>query len=413
MEIKADGKAYQLLLREQKRQIEGLELIPSENYVSGAVLEAVGSIFTNKYSEGYPGKRYYAGNFVVDEVENLAISRAQKLFKTDYHVNVQPYSGSPANIAVLFALLKFGDKVMGMNLSQGGHLTHGHPVNFSGKAYKFAQYGVDKKTELLDFNEIEKIAVREKPKMIICGATAYPREIDFKAFAKIAKKVGAILMADISHIAGLVAGGQHQSPFGLADVVTTTTHKTLRGPRSAIIFCREKYAEAIDRAVFPGLQGGPHDHVTLAKAVCFGEALKPSFKNYAKQIVKNTKALAEVLTLGGLRLISGGSDNHLILVDVTASGITGKQAQDYLEKANITVNKNTIPYDSRPPADPSGIRLGTPAVTSRGMKEKEMKRIGELILRTLHCSGKSNELKKIKDEVVKFSKIFPVPGLPH
>ena len=413
MEIKADGRAYQLLLREQTRQIEGLELIPSENYVSGAILEAVGSIFTNKYSEGYPGKRYYAGNFVVDEVEDLAILRAQKLFKTNYHVNVQPYSGSPANIAVLFALLKFGDRVMGMNLSQGGHLTHGHPVNFSGKAYKFAQYGVDKKTELLDFNEIEKIAVREKPKMIICGATAYPREIDFKAFAKIAKKVDAILMADISHIAGLVAGGQHQSPFGLADVVTTTTHKTLRGPRSAIIFCKDKYAEAIDKAVFPGLQGGPHDHVTLAKAVCFGEALKPSFKNYAKQIVKNTKVLAEVLSLGGLRLISGGSDNHLILVDVTAIGITGKQAQDYLEKANITVNKNTIPYDRRSPADPSGIRLGTPAVTSRGMKEKEMKRIGELILRTLHSCGKSNELKKIKDEVIKFSKKFPVPGLPH
>ena len=411
MQLKDDKRAYQLLVDEKKRQTEGLELIPSENYVSNAILEAVGSVFTNKYSEGYPGHRYYGGNFVVDEVENLAISRAQKLFKTDYHVNVQPYSGSPANIAVLFALLKFGDRVMGMSLSQGGHLTHGHPVNFSGRAYKFVQYGVDKKTELLDYGEIEKMAVKEKPKMIICGATAYPREIDFRRFSKIAKKVGAILMADVSHVAGLIAGGVHQSPFGLADIVTTTTHKTLRGPRSAVIFCRKQYAEAIDKAVFPGLQGGPHDHVTLAKAVCFGEALKTSFRNYAKQIVKNTKVLAKTLSDGGLRLISGGSDNHLILVDVTPLGISGKQAQDWLESANVTVNKNTIPYDTRPPADPSGIRLGTPAITSRQMKEAEMRKIGEFILQALKSAGKPDELRKVQKSVVQFSKKYSVPGL--
>lgn len=411
MSLKADGKAYRILQNETRRQIEGLELIPSENYVSGAILEALGSILTNKYSEGYPGHRYYGGNANIDDAENLAIARARKLFKTDYHINVQPYSGSPANVAVLFALLDFGDKVMGMSLSQGGHLTHGHPVNFSGRAYNFVQYGVDKKTELLDYKEIEKMAVIEKPKMIICGATAYSREIDFKAFSKIAKKTGAILMADISHIAGLIAGGVHQSPFGLADVVTTTTHKTLRGPRSAIIFCKEKYAQPIDKAVFPGLQGGPHDHVTLAKAVCFGEALKPSFGAYAKQIVKNTKVLAEALSVGGLRLISGGSDNHLILVDVTPLGITGKQAETWLDEAAITVNKNTIPYDTRKPANPSGIRLGTPAVTSRGMKEKEMTFVGKAIVQALNSRGDKSKLLAIQKDVNRFAKKFPVPGI--
>ena len=411
MKLKADGKVYKIWEQEKKRQIEGLELIPSENYVSSAVLEALGSIFTNKYSEGYPGRRYYGGNVNIDEAENLAIERARKLFKTNYHVNVQPYSGSPANMAVYFGLLNFGDKVMGMNLSQGGHLTHGHKVNFSGKAYNFVQYGVDPKTERLDYKVIAKQARKEKPKMIVCGATAYPREIDFKEFSKIAKSIGAILVADISHIAGLVAAGVHQSPFGYADVVTTTTHKTLRGPRSAIIFCKKAYSEAIDKAVFPGLQGGPHDHETLAKAVVFGEDLKPAFKVYAKQIVKNAKALAKGLKDGGLRLISGGTDNHLILVDVTTLGIVGKQAEKWLEDANINVNKNTIPYDKRTPFDPSGIRLGTPAITSRDMKEKDMARVAEFMIKALKSEGKIKVLETIKKDVIAFAKKFPVPGI--
>jgi glycine hydroxymethyltransferase len=411
MKFEADGEVGRVFDKEEKRQIEGLELIPSENYVSKNVLTALGSIFTNKYSEGYPKKRYYGGNQFIDESELLAIERAKKLFKTNYHVNVQPYSGSPANIAVLFGLLKFGDKIMGMNLSQGGHLTHGHKVNFSGRAYKVVQYGVDKKTEYLDYKEIEEQALKEKPKLIICGATAYPREIDFKKFAKIAKKAKAILMADISHIAGLIVSGVHNSPFGYADVITTTTHKTLRGPRSAIIFCKHQYAQDIDRAVFPGLQGGPHDHVTLAKAVAFGEALKPSFKSYGKQIVKNAQILAKTLTEGGLRVISGGTDNHLLLVDLTPLGVVGKQAEKWLENVNISVNKNTIPYDKRSPFDPSGIRLGTPAITSRGMKEKDMKSVGGFIIRTVESGGDKKQLAQIKKEVIRFAKKFPVPGI--
>lgn len=411
MKFEADGEVGRVFDKEEKRQIEGLELIPSENYVSKNVLTALGSIFTNKYSEGYPKKRYYGGNQFIDEAELLAIERAKKLFKTNYHVNVQPYSGSPANIAVLFGLLKFGDKIMGMNLSQGGHLTHGHKVNFSGRAYKVVQYGVDKKTEYLDYKEIEEQALKEKPKLIICGATAYPREIDFKKFAKIAKKAKAILMADISHIAGLIVSGVHNSPFGYADVITTTTHKTLRGPRSAIIFCKHQYAQDIDRAVFPGLQGGPHDHVTLAKAVAFGEALKPSFKSYGKQIVKNAQILAKTLTEGGLRVISGGTDNHLLLVDLTPLGVVGKQAEKWLENVNISVNKNTIPYDKRSPFDPSGIRLGTPAITSRGMKEKDMKSVGGFIIRTVESGGDKKQLAQIKKEVIRFAKKFPVPGI--
>jgi glycine hydroxymethyltransferase len=411
MKFEADGNVEKIFNKEQKRQIEGLELIPSENYVSKNVLTALGSIFTNKYSEGYPKKRYYGGNQFIDEAENLAIERAKRLFKTNYHVNAQPYSGSPANIAVLFGLLKFGDKIMGMNLSQGGHLTHGHKVNFSGRAYKVVQYGVRKKDERLDYKEIEKIALKEKPKLIICGATAYPREIDFKAFSRIAKKAKAILLADISHIAGLIVAGVHNSPFGYADVVTTTTHKTLRGPRSAIIFCKHKYAQDIDRAVFPGLQGGPHDHVTLAKAVAFGEALKPDFKTYGKQIVKNAQALAKTLSLGGLRVVSGGTDNHLLLVDLTPLGVTGKQAEGWLEDVNISVNKNTIPYDKRSPFDPSGIRLGTPAITSREMKEKDMNSVGDFIVRTVKSGGDKKQLEKIRREVIKFAKKFPVPGI--
>lgn len=411
MKFKADGKVDRIYNREKKRQIEGLELIPSENYVSENVLKALGSIFTNKYSEGYPKKRYYGGNQFIDEAEILAISRAKKLFNTNYHVNVQPYSGSPANIAVFFGLLKFGDKIMGMNLSQGGHLTHGHKVNFSGRAYKVVQYGVRKDSERLDYDEIAKIALKEKPKIIICGATAYPRKINFRKFSEIAKKSKSILMADISHIAGLIVAGVHGSPFGYADVVTTTTHKTLRGPRSAVIFCKSKYAKDIDRAVFPGLQGGPHDHVTLAKAVAFGEALKPSFKVYGRQIVKNAQALADALGRGGLRIVSGGTDNHLMLIDLSPAGVVGKQAEKWLEDVNISVNKNTIPFDKRSPFDPSGIRLGTPAITSRGMKEKDMVNVADFIIRTINSGGKKVELEKIRREVISFAKKFPVPGI--
>ncbi len=404
----SDPKVASLIRDEVKRQREGIELIPSENYVSGAVLEAMGSLLTNKYSEGYPRKRYYGGNRVIDEVEELAIARARKLFKTNYHVNVQPYSGSPANMAVFFGLLEFGDKIMGMRLDQGGHLTHGSPVSFSGKAYKVVSYGVDKKTEKLDYAEIYRLARKERPKLIICGATAYPRVIEFKKFAAIAKSVGAILMADISHIAGLVAAGIHPTPFGYADVVTTTTHKTLRGPRSAVIFCKEKYARDIDKAVFPGLQGGPHDHTTAAKAVAFTEAMKPSFKRYAKLIVENSRALSSSLSKLGYRIVSGGTDNHLLLVDVTQKNLTGKEAQNRLDEVGISVNKNTIPYDPLPPFTTSGIRLGTPAISSRGMKPKDMKIVAELIDECLLGKTLASLVSK---KVIKFASQFPLPGV--
>jgi glycine hydroxymethyltransferase len=406
-----DKKIEGLIADELKRQKEGIELIPSENYVSRDILTAVGSILTNKYSEGYPRKRYYGGNEFVDEIESLAIKRAQKLFQTDYHVNVQPYSGSPANIAVYVGLLEFGDTILGMRLDMGGHLTHGHPVNFSGRAYNFVQYGVDEKTEMLDYDEIEKLAVEHKPRMIVCGATAYSRTIDFERFAKIAKKVNAYLMADISHIAGLVAGGVHPSPFGLADVVTTTTHKTLRGPRSAVIFCREGLGKQIDKAVFPGLQGGPHDHVTAAKAICFKEAMSDSFKEYAKQIVLNAQTLADALTKKGYRVVTGGTDNHVFLVDLQKQKISGGEAQETLDSVGITLNKNTIPYDPNPPMKPSGIRLGTPAITSRDMKEKDMLKIADFIDRALVNKNDKKELAKIHKEVIKFSNAFPLPGV--
>lgn len=406
-----DKKISGLIKAEENRQREGIELIPSENYVSKDILEAVGSILTNKYSEGYPKKRYYGGNEFIDDIELLAIKRAQKLFSTDYHVNVQPYSGSPANLAAYIALLNFGDTVMGMRLDMGGHLTHGHPVNFSGRAYKFVQYGVNEKTEELDFDEIEKLAILHKPKMIVCGATAYSRVIDFERFAAIAKKVNAYLLADISHIAGLVAGGVHPSPFGLADVVTTTTHKTLRGPRSAVIFCKSKHAKSIDKAVFPGLQGGPHDHVTAAKAICFKEAMTDGFKNYAAQVVSNARKLSDELTKRGYRVVSGGTDNHLLLVDLRPVNITGDLAQITLDRVGITLNKNTIPYDPNPPLTPSGIRLGTPAVTSRDMKEKDMETIADFIDRALRAKDDESALKLIKEEVVAFSSAFPLPGI--
>lgn len=402
-----DPEVFGLENDETRRINEGLELIPSENFPSKSVLHALGSVFNNKYSEGYPGKRYYGGNEFIDQIENLAIERAKKLFGCE-HANVQPYSGSPANLAVYFALMDFGDTLMGMNLAQGGHLTHGHKVNFSGKAYGVVQYGVDPKTHLIDYDDVRKIAKKGKPKIIVSGATAYPREFDFKAFHEISEDVGAISMADIAHIAGLIVGGVHQSPFPFTDVVTTTTHKTLRGPRGAMIMCKEKFAEAIDRAVFPGMQGGPHEHVIAAKAVAFKEAMKPEFKDYARQIVKNAKTLAGSLMDRGFTLISGGTDNHLILVDLRNKNLTGQEAEGALDKAGITVNKNMIPYDPRKPFDPSGIRLGTPAITTRGMKESEMKTIGELISKAIDNHKNDVNLAKIRQEVLELCRNFPV-----
>jgi glycine hydroxymethyltransferase len=387
--------------------MSGIELIPSENLVSQAVLEAMGSVAANKYSEGYPGKRYYGGNQYIDVLENLAIERAKKLFGAE-HVNVQPLSGSPANMAVYYATMNVGQTFMGLKLTEGGHLTHGHPVNFSGKLYNCVQYGLDKKTELLDYDAIEKIAKKVKPKLILSGYTAYPRKIDFKRFREICDSVGAFCMADIAHIAGLCAVNVHENPVPYFDAVTTTTHKTLRGPRGAIIMCKQQFAEKIDKAVFPGLQGGPHDHITAAKAVAFGEALLPEFKDYAKQIVKNARTLAQSLLSHGLRLVSGGTDNHLLLVDVFKSkGITGKEAEKALEKAAIYCNKNTIPFDKRTPWDPSGIRIGTPVLTTRGMKESEMKQVAEFIAKALDSHSDNAKLTVIKENVSEFCKQFP------
>lgn len=383
---------------EKKRQTEGLELIPSENFVSLAVLEALGSVFTNKYSEGLPGKRYYGGNALIDIAEQLAIDRAKALFGCE-HVNVQPHSGSPANLAALYALLKLGEPFMGMALTHGGHLTHGAAVSFSGQMFRSFPYGVDEKTELLDYNEIRKIALRERPKLILSGHSAYPRELDFKQFREIADEVGAYHMADIAHVAGLIVAGVHQSPIPYCEVVTTTTHKTLRGPRSAIIMCKKEWAEKIDKAVFPTFQGGPHDHVTAAKAVAFKEALQPEFKEYARQIVRNAKALAETLLSYGFRLVTGGTDNHLMLVDMRSKSITGKEAETALDEVGICVNKNMIPFDPRKPWDPSGIRLGTPAITTRGMRESEMVQIGELINKAIEFRTDSVAKERIHAEV--------------
>jgi len=402
----ADKAVYETMLKEIERINIGLELISSENLPSKATLEALGSVFNDKYSEGYPGKRYYGGNEFIDVIENLAIERAKNLFGAE-HVNVQPYSGSPANMEVYLAFMNPGDTLMGMRLDHGGHLTHGHKVSFTGKLFNAVQYGVNKETELLDYDEIEKIALEAKPKVLVCGASAYPREIDFKAFHKIAKEVGAISMADIAHIAGLIAGGVHQSPFPCMDVVTTTTHKTLRGPRGAMIMCKEKFAKDIDEAVFPGMQGGPHDHVTAAMAVAFGEALKPEFKDYAEQVVKNAKALAESLMENGFRLVTGGTDNHLMVVDLRNKGIAGEEAETVLGSAGISVNKNTIPFDPRKPVDPSGIRIGTPTVTTRGMKEKEMRQIGKFIARAIDAKDNREKLEEIRQEVKELCQAFP------
>ena len=420
--LREDRKIYQAITDEVRRQREGLEMIPSENFVSEAVLEALGSVLTNKYSEGYPDKRYYGGNEFIDIVEKTAIERAKKLFKTE-HANVQPYSGSPANQAVYYALLNPGDKVMGMSLTHGGHLTHGWKVSFSGRYYHSVPYGVDKETHLIDYDEVLKLAKKEKPKLIICGATAYPREIDFKVFGKIAREVGAYLLADVAHVAGLIIAGVHQSPVEFADVVTTTTHKTLRGPRGAIIMCpkkedrlKEQYhpnsklnlAQRIDRAVFPGLQGGPHNHQTAAIAVALEEASKPKFKQYGRQVVKNARALAEKLLEHNFKLIAGGTDTHLVLIDLTNKNISGQEAETALDEVGITVNKNTIPFDERKPLDPSGIRLGTPALTTRGFNEEDMKVVADLIADIIHNPKKEMIKEDVKKKVKEITEKYPI-----
>ncbi|MGD1003770.1 MAG: serine hydroxymethyltransferase [Minisyncoccia bacterium] len=408
---KEDPQVYEIIKREEQRQKEGIELIASENYVSTAVLTAMGSILTNKYSEGYPGKRYYGGNEIIDQAENLAITRAKELFGAE-HVNVQPLSGSPANLAVYMALLQPGDKVLGFSLDQGGHLSHGHPLNFSGKLYTIIPYFVNKETEIIDMDEVEAIALRERPKMILAGFSAYSRSMDWARFRAIADKCGAFLFADIAHIAGLIAGKQLENPIPFCDVVSTTTHKTLRGPRGAMIMCREQFASEIDKSVFPGVQGGPHDHINAAKAVAYGEALKPEFAEYSKNVITNARALAAALATKGYRIISGGTDNHLMLVDVFGSkGITGKEAEKALEKVGISINKNMIPFDPRKPLDPSGVRLGTPALTTRGCSVSDMKTVADLIDETLAHREDEAALGAIREKVKKFSLRFPVPGI--
>ena len=404
-----DREVYDAIEAERKRQNEGIELIASENFVSKSVLEAAGSVMTNKYAEGYPDKRYYGGCECVDIVEKLAIERVKEIFNVKY-VNVQPHSGSQANMGVYKALLNLGDVILGMRLDHGGHLTHGKNVNFSGKDYTVYSYSVRKEDEYIDYDEVEKIAMEVKPKLIVAGASAYPRVIDFKKFREIADKAGAYLMVDMAHIAGLVAAGEHPSPVPYAHVVTTTTHKTLRGPRGGVIMTNdEEIAKKIDKAIFPGIQGGPLMHIIAAKAVAFKQALSPEFKEYQHQIVKNAKALVEVLEKGGLRLVSGGTDNHMILVDLKSSkGLTGQAVEKALDKAGITVNKNGIPYDTEKPMVTSGIRIGTPAVTTRGMKEKEMEEIGNFILETIENINDDKKLSEIKERVKELCLRFPL-----
>jgi glycine hydroxymethyltransferase len=392
---------------EVRRQHEGLELIASENFVSEAVLEAAGSVFTNKYAEGYPGKRYYGGCEFTDVVEELARERVKKLFGAE-HANVQPHSGSQANQAAYAAVLQPGDTILGLNLAHGGHLTHGHHLNFSGKTYKIVPYGVTKETETIDYDELEKLAEKERPKLIIGGGSAYPRIIDFARMRQIADKVGAIYLVDMAHFAGLVAGGAHPSPVPHAQIVTSTTHKTLRGPRSGMILSRQEFAAPIDKTVFPGMQGGPLVHIMAAKAVCFLEASQPEFREYARQIVSNAKVLAETLAAEGFRIISGGTDTHLMLVDVFAKGMLGSEAEKALGEAAITVNKNAIPFDTNPPMKPSGIRVGTPAVTTRGMKEPEMRQIGRWIAEALNHRTDTATLGKIRRQVLVLAEEFPL-----
>lgn len=395
---KQDKELAELIAKEEKRQLEELELIASENYVSPAVLEALATCLTNKYSEGFPGKRYYGGNYIIDEIENLAINRAKELFSAE-HVNVQPLSGSPANAAVYMAFLEPGDKVLGLKLDHGGHLSHGHKVNFSGRLYDFVQYGVDPKTGLIDMDEVRNTALKEKPKMIVAGFSAYSREIDWQAFQDIADEIGAYTFADISHIAGLIAAKQLKNPVPIFDVTTTTTHKTLRGPRGAIIMCKEKFAKQVDRAVFPGMQGGPHNHVTAAKAVAFAEALKPEFVTYSKQVMANAKAMANEFDNFGYNIVSGGTDNHLFILDLSHNELSGKEAEELLEKVGISVSRSTIPNDIRPPLNPSGLRIGTPAITTRGMKEEETKLIVRYMDEAFKNKDKENVLLEIKTKV--------------
>ena len=394
---------------EVRRQTDGLELIASENFVSEAVLQAMGTAFTNKYAEGYPGRRYYGGCEFADVVEQTAIDRAKQLFEAE-HANVQPNSGSQANTAVYLAALEHGDQILGMNLSHGGHLTHGHPLNFSGINYKVADYGVNRETEQIDYAELQRIAEESRPKMIVCGASAYPRTIDFERIGEIARSVGAVVMADIAHIAGLVVAGLHPSPVPHCEYVTTTTHKTLRGPRGGMILCREEFAKEVDRKVFPAVQGGPLVHVIAAKAVSFGEALRDDFKAYQQQIVANAKVLAETLTNAGLRLVSGGTDNHLLLVDVfmDGKGITGKAAEKALDEVQITVNKNTIPFDTNKPFVASGIRIGTPALTTRGMKEAEMRQMGEMIAAVIIEPESESVKERVREGVAEITSRFPM-----
>lgn len=396
-----------VLRNEVRRQATGLELIPSENFVSEAVMEAMGSVLTNKYAEGYPGKRYYGGCEFVDQAEQLAIDRAKALFGAD-HANVQPHSGTQANIAVYMTALQPGDTVLGMNLAHGGHLTHGHPLNFSGKTYKFVPYGVAKDTEAIDYDELDRLAREHKPKMIVAGASAYSRIIDFARMAKTAQSVGALLFVDMAHIAGLIATGLHPSPIPHADFVSTTTHKTLRGPRGGLILCREKYAKELDRATFPGIQGGPLMHVIAAKAVCLKEAAEPGFAAYQGRVVANAKALAAAVAKRGYRIVSGGTDNHLFLVDINSRGLTGSVAQPALDRAGITVNKNSIPFDPLPPLKASGIRMGTPAVTTRGMREPDMDRIAGWIAEILDHIGDAATEQRVRAEVAAFAEQFPL-----
>ena len=424
-----DPELHFLLQEELLRQQHGLVMIPSENFASRAVLEAAGTVLTNKYAEGYPGKRYYTGNKVIDKIEQLAIDRAKQLFGAE-HANVQPHSGSGANMACYAAILKPGDKILGMNLAHGGHLTHGNPVNFSGKTYNFIPYGVSKETETIDMDEVRKIALKERPKLVLSGHTAYPRKVDFKEFADIANEIDAYSMADISHIVGLCLAGVHQNPVPFTDIVMTTTTKTLRGPRSAIILCKQEdrlkhlydpdgkrnLAQKIDFTVFPGMQGGPLQHIIAAKAVAFKEAMLPEFKTYQEQIAKNAKALAEALMNNGIRLVSGGTDNHLVLIDCTPLGITGKEGANFMEELGIYTNFNMIPFDTRTPFNPSGIRMGTPALTTRGFRESEMEVIGEMIAKALKNvkSGNAETNNRIKQQISELCRRFPLyPGLEY
>jgi glycine hydroxymethyltransferase len=403
----ADPETAAAIDNEVRRQHEGLELIASENFVSEAVLEAMGSVFTNKYAEGYPGKRYYGGCEFTDIVENVARDRAKQLFGAE-HANLQPHAGTQANMAAYAAVVQPGDTVLGLNLAHGGHLSHGHPLNFSGKTYRIVPYGVTRETETIDYDDLEKLAEKERPKLIIGGGSAYPRIIDFVRMRQIADKVGAIYLVDMAHFAGLVAGGAHPSPVPHAQIVTSTTHKTLRGPRSAMILSKADYAQAVDKSVFPGMQGGPLVHMIAAKAVCFQEAMQPEFRDYAHQVVANAKVLAETLATEGFRIISGGTDTHLMLVDVFAKGMLGSEAEKALGEAGITVNKNAIPFDTNPPLKPSGIRIGSPALTTRGMKEREMRQIALWISEVLHSRTDAAVLARVRKQVLDLAEAFPL-----